>query len=326
MQFAAIKTGIKKYFTPVYIVIVLAFMVWFFYKTRGSLVTYLQNFNALYLIGSAILLAGFYLFQCLAFKHIQSHNARIRPDQVRLTDWLYAFFYGLMGHYIPGKISVVLGRIMVLQPFGISKEATILCVLYETVISVTVSFAIGLPLIFIADIAVFHQLYVQVSLAILFFAAVIIFIFTPLFQKSVFILLRLFKFSLSSKDIFLNRQTLMRAVTDYVISYLFMMLAFYLFCRSITALSFDLRTVYIVGASMVFSGAVGLIALFTPSGLGVREAGIVYFISVATGLIPLELALLIAVCFRILTAIVEIITFALSAWLYNRSAPHNTTE
>mgnify|MGYP003623266843 FL=1 len=92
--------------------------------------------------------------------------------------------------------------------------------------------------------------------------------------------------------------------------------AFYTFCRSTTPLEINLYTFYIIGASMVFSGAVGLIALFAPSGLGIREAGIVYFIAVATNMVPLEVALLIAVCFRFLTAIVEILLFGLTAWRY----------
>lgn len=310
-----VKTIVKKYFTPVYMVVVLIFICWFFYKTRESVYIYLQNFKAGYLIISAVGLVLFYFFQCRAFMAIQSRNALLPIKVIKPINWYYAYMYGLMGHYIPGKISVIMGRIMVLGPLGIAKEAAVLCILYETIISVTISFAIGFPLIFIADIAGLGQLYLQIGLAVLFFCLVLVFIFTPLFQKSAFLALRLFKFATPPANIFLNRATLLKAVVYYGLSYLFMMLAFYGFCLSITQLGFDLRTIYIVGASMVFSGAVGLLALFAPSGLGVREAGIVYFTAVATNLIPLEIALLISVCFRFLTAAVEIILFAVATTL-----------
>lgn len=319
MDIHNIKHAAKKYFTPIYILVVLVFLCWFFYKSRTSLLIYLQNFNAAFLCAAFILQAGFYLLQALAFIQIQSHNSRIASKSILFTNWFYAYIYGLMGHYIPGKISVVLGRIMALSPFGITREAAILCIFYETLITIAISFAMSLPLILIADIVGLGQHYLRIALAVLIFAAITVFIFTPLFKKSVFIILRRFKIPLPDHGIFLNRQAMCRAGIRYVISYLCLMLAFYCFCRSITDLSCDLRTFYIVGASLIFSGAVGLIALFAPSGLGVREAGIVYFVAVATNLIPLEIALLIAVCYRLLTAIVEITLFLVTAGLYKRT-------
>lgn len=314
-----VKRVAKKYFTPIYMLVVLLFLCWFFYKSRTSLLTYLQNFNAAFLCAAFILQAGFCFFQALAFIQIQSHNSRIAPKSIIFTNWFYAYIYGLMGHYIPGKISVVLGRIMALSPFGITREAAILCIFYETLITVAISFAVGLPLILIADIIGLGQHYLRIALAILIFATLTVFIFTPLFKKSVFMILRRFKIPLPGYGIFLNRQAMCRAVIRYGISFLCLMLAFYCFCRSIADLSCDFRTFYIVGASLVFSGAVGLIALFAPSGLGVREAGIVYFTAVATSLIPLEIALLIAVCYRLLTAIVETALFLIMAGLYKRT-------
>lgn len=314
-----VKCIAKKYFTPTYILVVLLIICWFFYKSRASLIIYLQNFNATFLSAAFIFQVGFYLFQALAFIQIQSHNSQITTKSIIFTNWFYAYIYGTMGHYIPGKISVVLGRIIALSPLGITRETAILCVFYETLITIAISFAVSLPLILITNIIGLGQYYLRIVLAISIFAAIMVFIFTPLFKKSVFMILRLFKISLPDHGIFLNYQALWRAIIRYMISYLCLMLAFYCFCRSIADLSCDIRTFYIVGASLIFSGAVGLIALFAPSGLGVREAGIVYFTAAATSLIPLEIALLIAVCYRFLTAIVEIVLFLVTVWLYKRA-------
>lgn len=319
MSLKAFKSVAKKYFTPVYMIVVAVFICWFFYKTRASLFAYLQNFNLAFLAAALVFQAIFYLFQALAFIRIQSHNSRINPQSIVFTNWFYAYIYGLMGHYIPGKISVVLGRIMALSPFGITKEAAVLCIFYETLITTAVSFAISLPLIFIADIAGLGQYHLRIVLAVLVFAAITAFIFTPLFKKSVFMVLRVFKIPLPDSGAFLDIKAMFRTVIRYVASYIFLILAFYCFCRSIVDLSSDIRTFYIVGASMVFSGALGVIALFAPSGLGVREAGIVYFTAVATNLIPMEIALLIAVCYRFLTAIVEITLFLITAGLYKHT-------
>lgn len=313
------KRIVKKYFTPVYMAVVLVFICWFFYKTRTSFLAYLQNFSIVFLVLAFFFQAGFYLCQALAFIQIQSQNSRITPKSIVFTNWFYAYIYGLMGHYIPGKISVVLGRIMALSPFGITKEAAVLCIFYETLISIAISFAISLPLIFIVDIAGLERHYMRIALAMVIFAVLIVFIFTPLFKKSVFMALKLFKIPLPDDGIFLSLKTMLQTVIRYVASYIFLILAFYCFCRSIADLGFDARTFYIVGASMVFSGAVGVIALFAPSGLGVREAGIVYFTAVATNLIPMEIALLIAVCYRFLTAIVEITLFLVSGWIYKHA-------
>ena len=319
MTARTVKSIVKKWFTPVYMIVVAVFIGWFFYKTRASLFAYLHNFNVAFLLAAFIFQIGFYLFQALAFIRIQSRNASIDPKSVSFINWFYGYIYGLMGHYIPGKVSVVLGRIVALSPFGIAKEAVVLCIFYETLITVAIALAMSLPLIFIVDVAGLGQHYLRIALAVLIFAALMAFVFTPLFKKSVFTVLKLFKIPLPDHGVFLNHKTMLGAVSLYVVSYIFMMLAFYCFCRSITVLGCDAKTFYTVGASMVFSGAVGLIALFAPSGLGVREAGIVYFTAVATSLIPMEIALLIAVCYRFLTTIVEIAMFIVTAWAYKHT-------
>lgn len=320
MNLTGIKKNIKKYFTPVYMLAAAVFVCWFFYKTRDSIVVYFKNFTAGYLILGAILAALFYFFQFKAFVVIQSKNAQINPRSVATVNWAYAYLYGLIGHYIPGKVSVVLGRIMVLGNWGISKEAAILSVLYETGIAVALSFAMGLPLIFITSIPGFSNLYLQLGLTLIIFLGLAVLIFTPLFQKGTGLLLRLFKLSRPAQNIFLGKKVLFKAALRYFISNICLIFSFYFFCRSITTLPFNITAIYIVGGGMVFAVALGIAALFAPSGLGVREAGAVYFTSVATNLIPLEIALLIVVCYRFMIAIVELSLFFSIAFFYKRYA------
>lgn len=318
MNYTRLKNIVKTIFTPVYMTVVIVFMCWFFYKTRNSIAIYLQNFIPGYLLLGAVFLALFYFFMLKAFVLIQSKNACIRPRSISTINWAYGYLYGLIGHYIPGKVSVVLGRIMVLGKFGIAKEAAILSTLYETGISLALAFAMSLPLLFLIHIPGLNSISLKIGLTIIIALALAILLFSPLFQKCIYILLRIFKLNQPDKSIFLNPKTMLNVIVRYFIGQLFLLLAFYFFCCSMVALPFTCSAIYIVGGSMVCSAALGIVALFAPSGLGIREAGIVYFTSIATNLISVEMALLIAVCFRFLTAFVEIVLFLATAFLHKK--------
>jgi hypothetical protein len=94
--------------------------------------------------------------------------------------------------------------------------------------------------------------------------------------------------------------------------------AFYLFVTSFAPA--DLRLVPDMAAAVVLSGILGLISLFAPAGLGVREAVLTALLSVYFSL-PVGVA--IALAFRLATTLVDglalIGALALQPWCRKRA-------
>jgi uncharacterized membrane protein YbhN (UPF0104 family) len=78
-------------------------------------------------------------------------------------------------------------------------------------------------------------------------------------------------------------------------------IGFYLFIQSVYPVSSD-QILFLTGA-LAFSNTLGMIALFAPSGLGVREGSLVYILS---GVMPGPVAVIISVLTRIWMTLIEI--------------------
>jgi hypothetical protein len=78
-------------------------------------------------------------------------------------------------------------------------------------------------------------------------------------------------------------------------------IGFYLFAESVFPVSSE-HILFLTGA-LAFSSTLGLIALFAPSGLGVREGALVYLLAF---IMPVSLAVIISILTRIWMTLIEI--------------------
>ena len=113
----------------------------------------------------------------------------------------------------------------------------------------------------------------------------------------------------------------MKMLLIAVLSWIVGGIGFYLFVESIFSVPSS-HILFLTGA-LAFSGILGFVALFAPSGLGVREGVLVYLLSY---LMPGSVAVIISVLTRLWMTLIEIgLTgvIYLSGYLQKRSGKRN---
>jgi uncharacterized membrane protein YbhN (UPF0104 family) len=212
---------------------------------------------------------------------------------------LKTWFYSQLGKYLPGKIWLLLGRIYYYESRGKSKKSISVALYFETV---TVTIAGGM--IFLAALVLFQETRpFYFGGQPLWLIPVLILAFTsvhPQFlQKIMNWALVLFKrericLSISYWDI-------LRILFVSVVAWLVGGIGFYIFVASVHPATPE-YILFLTGALAV-SSTLGLIAIFAPSGLGVREGVLVYLLSF---MMATPVAVIISVLTRLWMTLIEI--------------------
>lgn len=114
-------------------------------------------------------------------------------------------------------------------------------------------------------------------------------------------------------------QTIARGAFLYIIGALFSGLSLFFIAKAVSpSLSYH-NMLFVMGASNL-AGAVGMLAIFVPSGIGVRDG---ILIALLTAIMPTELALLVTITGRLWGVIMDLIFFVLSKFIatYLKLAP-----
>lgn len=204
-----------------------------------------------------------------------------------------------LARYVPGKAGSILGKIILGKKNGISGRALVLAGAYEQLLQVVSAFIIGFGFVGWAWVQETGQ-----SLVAVFALVILIAIFTLLHPK--------FFYPVSNKALsILNRKPLAEGAllsfsqllgitAMYALGHMVNGFAFFLMVKSISPIMNGSVSIFV--GSFVLAGVIGVVSLFAPSGLGVREG-------VMTGLLsmffPIEEALLYSLMSRIFTTLAD---------------------
>jgi glycosyltransferase 2 family protein len=212
---------------------------------------------------------------------------------------LEGWFYSLLGKYLPGKIWFVLGRFYFYESRGKPRETITMAIYFETL---TLTIAAGL--LFLAAMLFFEEVRPfysgkQMGWLLFLFAGAFVFLYPPLLQKMLnWVLIRLkrepVRLTITYKD-------LLWILAICVVAWMVGGFSFYLFINSIYAVS-SKYILYLTGA-LAIACFLGLIVLLAPSGLGVREGVLVYFLS---SVVPPPVAVILSVLSRVWMTFIEI--------------------
>ena len=212
---------------------------------------------------------------------------------------LKSWFYSQLGKYLPGKIWLFLSRFHFYESKGKSKRAISIAFYLETV---TMIIAAGL--IFLAALILFREtssfysgkeLWWLVPIFILAFASV----HPQILKKTINWVLTLFGREPISLPI--SYLDILWILSICIAAWLVGGIGFYLFVDSVYPVS-PQYILFLTGA-LAISSTLGLMAIFAPSGLGVREGALVYLLSF-TMVTPV--AVVISVVTRIWMTLIEI--------------------
>ncbi len=258
------------------------------------------HFRYHYLIAAVIFLwAGFLLSAVSWWNALKVHGIHVKVKLAIISHGLSIFT-----KYIPGKIWVILGRASFVSQSGSSMKAGSYISLKEQLIYIWVGLLIGIgPLLYYYP---FNGFVILVLLITLFFT---VFLYSKKFHKLLINILQ----RIIRKEIDVPLVSF-REVLPVIVYILFYwsawLVAFYFFL-----MSFDIE--FGIGAVFCWplSISLGVLALISPGGLGVRE-GIMTGFMVLTG-IALETATTIAIISRLWFITGEVFIFFLS-WSMNR--------
>lgn len=253
------------------------------------------TFNPVLLICSILLFAFSYSFQVLAWHLITVRMKIALTFQETLKSWFYSQF----GKYLPGKVWLLLGRFYFYEAKGKSKKAISIALYFETATTLVAAGLISfVALIPFEQVEPFHF---GPSFWYLIFPLIftLIFLHPQVLQKILNWILHQFK--RESISLSVTYSDILWVLFLCILGWLVGGIGFYLFIDSVFPV-LPKHFLFLTGA-LAFSSILGLIALFAPSGLGVREGALVYLLS---HLMPGGVAVIISVLTRVWMTLIEI--------------------
>lgn len=235
---------------------------------------------------------------------------RSMGEKINTLSALRIWFVSNLGRYVPGKVLQIAGLVYLANKEGVSKSKAIQSVLYSQITANGLGLFMGLGLLLLKSNSIkfpnsFHLTLILIALFIF-----LLWIPSFLMKSSNFVLE---KFKKQTIEQSLCRRNYMIYLSLQIINWILMSISFILFVNSYTGLSIknNPETLFI----LPLSWTIGLIALFAPGGIGVREGAMSYWLS---NFIPIEFALVLPWIYRIMNTIVEIILTLIFAVSYKK--------
>lgn len=215
------------------------------------------------------------------------------------SETLKNWFYSQLGKYLPGKVWLFLGRFYFYESKGKSKKAISIALYLEMATVIIAAVLISCAGFFLSREIRTFSTEGWVGWLILIFMLAFISIHPRVLKIVLNWILVLFKkdpitLSISYSDV-------LRVLSVCILAWLVGGVGLYLFVDSVIPVSIK-HILFLTGA-LAFSSTLGMVALFAPSGLGVREGTLVYILST---IIPAPIAVVISILTRLWMTLIEI--------------------
>jgi uncharacterized membrane protein YbhN (UPF0104 family) len=223
-------------------------------------------------------------------------------ENLSYNQCLHIWMYAQMGRYLPGKIWMLLGRIHLAQQAGLNAIKSACSVYVELAASSVAALTLGaLALLQIGlSLPTNHELLIYGSIV-----ALLILVHPTIFEKCLNIGLRLLKRPVIS--IPLSFASIVKLIAFYVTGWQLSGIVLFLFVSPFASVNF--YSIPLLAGTAAMAWLIGLVSVFSPSGLGVREGILTLLLS---HFIPLPIAATIALLLRILNTLTEMFLFLLA--------------
>jgi hypothetical protein len=250
------------------------------------------HFDAPLLLISMALLAVWMLGQALIW-HLLTITSQVA---IPLPKALAAWFYSQLGKYLPGKVFLYLGRLH----FYVREGRPIGPVTVAFGVETIGNFASAIFTVLVAVLTVDAPALDPYRWAL---GAALVALLIALHPRVIGWLIAIAARVLHRRafEVTLTYPQLLRYLGLYVVNWLLFGVALYVFIRSFYPLELS-SILYLTGA-FSFAGMMGIIAVFAPSGLGVREGILALFLG---QVMPVPVALVVSVASRVWLTIIEL--------------------
>lgn len=294
--------NIKKLFTVMLVSAIFIFLLSNIYKNWQIIIDYNWRFNPQNIILLLVFLVPVYLVNGLSWYLVNKSLG----TEISYLKSLKVLMLGNFARFIPGGIWQYAGKIYFAKKEGVDSSKTSLAILTETLFTLIS----GVMIIFI--IGIFWKLPVQEgNFALIIFMSALLTAVILLFgnKKFVDLLSRLLQ-KLGGKKKIIPLNLSVNWIPILLISYSLQFFVdgtvLYFLSQNATNISLELYPLFI--AIFAIAWLAGFITIFAPSGLGVQEVTLAALLS---GYMPFAVASLIAIVFRLLLLISEILLISI---------------
>ena len=301
------KAGRKKLFMKwakrIFLILVAVFLIRYFYKNFDDY----KNLDIKINWGIFIIAVLLYFAYKLTLASLWHYLTWLNDCSVDYPSAITAYLYSILGKYIPGKVFMLLARIPTYEEQGKSIAKVTVCFFLENICTLLgAAFLFLVSLFFFPNGLLKQYQWGAVALVVAFFICIhpkIINFFLKYLEKWL---------KRDNLRIPMTYPQMLKVVGLFVLNWLIVGLGFYMLSCSIYPLPWS-QFLYAAGIFGV-SCIIGILAIFAPSGIGVREGIMVLGLSL---IMPKEYAVIISIVSRLWMSISELILIGI-AWIVNR--------
>jgi uncharacterized membrane protein YbhN (UPF0104 family) len=301
------KKWVKRTLTIAVYVLLAGFLIWAVYDIQWSALTKV-TFDVGFLAIAFVAGLGFRYWQTFIWITVLRG---LGASKVRMNrELIYVYAKSWLGRYIPGTAPWILGKIFFASRHGVSKTKLAVGSLLEAAIQIAVLLSTSaIMLLFDARLSIPSVAYLRPIMVVVIIVCVIG-LLPPVFNRLMSVAFRILRRPRLERENYATWRTIGIASAQYVVGMLLSGISLYCMALSIyPQLGFD-NFFYVVAAGNL-SGAVSMLIVFLPSGIGVRDGMQLVFLRVV---MPGAIAAAVVVITRVWTLVLDLVFFAVS-WL-----------
>lgn len=228
---------------------------------------------------------------------------RLSGQRVTLHDAVRIHAASWLLKYVPGQVGSLVNKVAWGSKHGYKKKLIATSVLYENVLMVFASLILSVPLLFVAASKLTDSTIVW---ALVMIVPMFVVCNQRVFYTLLNVVLKAAKRKPLLRDELLTSRQIFENTLYYMIPRILNGIGFIVIASAMFTVTPDM---YVPMASIfIFASIIGMLALFVPSGLGVREGIIVLF---ASAYMPTEQAVVLALVARFFTTVADLGVLAL---------------
>lgn len=278
------------------------FIVWYFIKNKDDFAK-IQGLDPVIFVVSALL----FMIYTVLLASLWHYLTVINGCSVKYEKAVTSYLLSIPGKYIPGKVFMLAARLTYYKEDNAPLSKVTVCFFLENICTL-----LGAAMLFIVSLLFFpndlleNYRWAVIGLIVVFFVC----IHPAVINFALGLLGKLFKKDLK---IPMKYPQMLKAVLLFICNCLVAGAGFFMLARSVYP---DIGAEHLLYCAGVWgiSTIMGILAIFAPSGIGVKEGIMVWGLSL---IMPTEYAVLISVAARLWQTVCEIILVA-GAFIYSR--------
>ena len=241
----------------------------------------------------------FYFVYKITLASLWHYITYLNEGAIKYTDAVVAYLYSILGKYIPGKVFMLAARIPPYERAGVKISKVTICFLLENVCTLLgAAFLFLVSLFFFPNEVLSDYKFITVGLVVAFFIC----IHPKIINWGLGIVGKLTKKDL---NIPMTYPQMLKVVVLFILNWLIVGTGFYMLVVSLYPV--PMNELFYVAGVYGLSAIIGILAIFTPSGLGVREGIIALGLALV---MPSEYVVIISIISRLWATVAELILIA----------------